>query len=52
MTNSAILLIHIIKVYYSLFEMPKICIYRIIKTKETDYKIMTDCRRFFERREC
>lgn len=51
MKNSAILLIHI-KVYYSLFEMQKICIYRIIKTKDTDYKIMTDCRHFFERSEC
>lgn len=49
MTNSAILLIHI-KVYYSLFEIRKICIYRIIETKETDYKIMTDCRHIFERR--
>lgn len=51
MTNSAILLIHI-KICYSLFEMQKICIYRIIKTKETVYKIMTDYGHFFESSEC
>lgn len=32
--------------------MQIICIYRIIKTKETDYEIMTENRHFFESSEC